>query len=264
MNTTTQNTKQGVQGGRVAYHLPQTQHSASAAHLLGVLWARGDWGAAVRAGGDWRAVAWSTLARVAHLSRSFVAREIARWKREGLIEARARWGARGERLSNEYRFTASLYDYMSARGVMLTRPPAPAPASPAPASPAPAPAPRSPAPAPRSPEPRSPAPAIARTPAPAPASPAPPATGRAWRVTQLSGEEALGPLAQLTRSRLGLALAGFGEGGARLAHELAWRYEAVLGERDPAQWAEYQRLYHGKLRRLYEGAGLKYDPEKFK
>ena len=249
-NTTTQ----GTQGGRIRWALPQTADSATGANLLGVLWGLASW-RAVEGEGEWRVLAWRYIARQAQVSRAYVARELRRWERAGLIEAQRRHAHNGAQLPNAYRFTRERLDAWFKRHNApnpLTTPPPQGERS---QGSAPPPQGERSAPPPQSARTH---PAITR-PAPAPAEPAP-----AWRATPHTGREELGPLATAMCKRLEVELARFGAEGRSLAHELSWRYEAAIDTRDLTQWKPYLAFYHGRLRRLYEGAGLPYDPERFK
>lgn len=265
----------GIQGGRVRWALPQTAQSATAANLLGALWGLASWRAVEQGGqGEWRVLAWRYLARQAKVSRAYVAREMRAWERAGLIEVERRRAPNGARLANAYRFTRARLD------AWFKRHNTPNPLDTPPKIEA-----RTPA-APthtqgreaqdgglhaeggggtrRSSQRGESAPArgaahslIKHTPRQEEPSPA-------WRTKPLTGGEPLSALASTMWERLKSALeTHFGVEGRALAHELAWRYAAMLDSADATQWKPYLAYYHGRLRRLHEGRGLPYDPQKF-
>ena len=68
--------------------------------MLGVLWARCDWGA-VSGEGEWRVTSWRQLAHFARVSRALVRRALGRWCAGGLVGRQAGWdAATGGRLGN--------------------------------------------------------------------------------------------------------------------------------------------------------------------
>lgn len=230
----------GKQGGRGLWWLPQTQALTAEKHLLGILWARCDW-RATNTEGEWRVTSWRQLAHFAGVSRALVARALARWRAEGLIESRANYAENGAQLANGYRFRAdTLHAYLRRHGYTLNDSPARS-ASRAPEG-AYTPTPHAPTPRPTPPTPR---------------YYPPKARGEAWAAPAPPAPlDACGERGMIEHARLVLLCAPLGDVGQALASEAAWRLERTDGA---VQWRAAWKWFMGSLRRAARGAGLAFD-----
>jgi len=230
----------GKQGGRGLWWLPQTQALTAEKHLLGILWARCDW-RATSTEGEWRVTSWRQLAHFAGVSRALVARALARWRAEGLIESQANYAENGAQLANGYRFRAdTLHAYLRRHGYTLNDSPARS-ASRAPEG-AYTPTPHAPTPRPTPPTPR---------------YYPPKARGEAWAAPAPPAPlDACGERGMIEHARLVLLCAPLGDVGQALASEAAWRLERTDGA---VQWRAAWKWFMGSLRRAARGAGLAFD-----